>query len=202
MDVGLAQHRKPPVTEPEQVPCRPARAAACVDPHVRVTREPRLVHEHEREPALERRLHGGMRGRHRAHGQRADDGVTDAVTVLRHEQQPEPVGLDRAGDAPQQQRGGGILERLRHTAREQEPDAVRAARAQAPRRRIGPCVAELGGRREDPLAQLRGELVGAVVCVRDRRAGDAERVGDRLQRDAARRHDDGGGSRHPPVSPR
>ena len=55
-------------------------------------------------------------------------------------------------------------------------------RPQPPRGRVGPGVAEpLGGLEHLP-PQLGGELVRPVVGVRDRRARDAQGVGDRLQR--------------------
>ena len=50
---------------------------------------------------------------------------------------------------------------------------------------LGPAYPSSLGRREDPRAQLGRELVGTAVGVRHGAAGDAHRVGDRLER---RRH--------------
>ena len=110
---------------------RPPRAAALVDPHVRVPGQPRPVDHHERQPAVERGLDARVRGRHRAHGERADDGVAHALAALRHEQQREPGGLDGARDAAQQQR----------RRRGPRTPAQRRPRASARRRRYDPSAA-------------------------------------------------------------
>ena len=61
---------------------------------------------------------------------------------------------------------------------EDEPERSGLAAAQRARHRIGAGVAEVARGAEHPLAQRGAELVGPVVGVGDRRARDAEMLGD------------------------
>jgi hypothetical protein len=61
---------------------------------------------------------------------------------------------------------------------EDEAERSGLAAAQRARHRIGPGVAELAGGDQHALAQRGAQLVGPVVGVGDRRARDAEVLGD------------------------
>ena len=97
-----------------------------------------------------------------------------------------PGLLGGARETLQEEHGAGIAERVAERLREQQPDRLAAARAQAARGGVRPGVAELRRRGQDPLAQLGRELVRPVVGVGDRGARDAEVLGDGLQGHLAR----------------
>ena len=89
--------------------------------------------------------------------------------------------LAHLGDAVEQHPVGGVADGVAQRVLDQADRADPTA-TQQPGGGIGPRVAELGGRGEDPFAQLGAELVGAVVGVRHRAPGHAETFGDRAQR--------------------
>ena len=63
-----------------------------------------------------------------------------------------------------------------------ETDRADPTATEQPGGGVGPGVAELVGRGEDPFAQLAAQLVGSVVGVRHRAPGHSETFGDRGQR--------------------
>ncbi len=71
-------------------------------------------------------------------------------------------------------RTGRVGERIGQRVREHDPHHPDPPRAQHPRHRVRPGVAELARGRQHALAQARGELVGAVERVGDGRSRDAE----------------------------
>ena len=93
-----------------------------------------------------------------------------------------PICSASIGEAAQGGDGGGVAERVGEALGEEDADRAGATGAQGPTGRVGPRVAELGREREDALAQGRVQLVGPVERVRRRGAGDAEPVGEGLQR--------------------
>ena len=172
------------------VPGGHPRAAAVVDPEERDPGHPRLVDDQGRQPALEHGHDGGVAVGHGVDAEPVDHGLGDPVARLAagrrgHEQQGGPGALTRAGEPAEEAGRARVGERVGERLGEQEPDHAAAPRAQPPCGGVRPRVAELARRGEDPLAQLGRELVGPVVGVRDRRARDVQRVGDRLQRHAA-----------------
>ena len=146
-------------------------------------RAPGLVEDDQRPVARPGGLDGG-----RALGQRLDHpGVHRRVADPRHvavraarpavgrvQQEAEAVLLQGAGEAVEQQDGGGVGERVGEPLVDQHADRADATAAQTARHRVGSGEPELRGAGEDPLPQRRRELVGPVVGVGHRGGRDAE----------------------------
>ena len=79
--------------------------------------------------------------------------------------------------------GVRVGERVGQVAGQEHPDRPGTSRPQRPPGGVRPGEPELRGDREDPPAQLGGELVGAVVGVGDRGRRDADRGRHRLEGD-------------------
>ena len=183
------EDRDAAVTEVEQMLRGGARAAAVVDRDERHAGHVRRVGDHQRQPPLERGRHARMAVGERVDeagvDERAGHGVGLAPAPLRRggqerERDADLLGLD--GEAAKGGDGGGVAERVGEALGEEDADRTRATRAQGPTGRVGPRVAELGREREHALTQCRVQLVGPVERVRRRGAGDAEPVGEGLQR--------------------
>ena len=116
--------------------------------------------------------------------QRVLDQRGAAALDPRDERQAEPLLLAAGRDAVEELDRARVGERDRERVVEHEPDRAGLRRATACGRRVGPGVAEPLGRLHHAVAQLGGELVGPVVGVRDRHAGDADGLGDGGERDA------------------
>ncbi len=166
-----------------------AGAAAVVDRDERDAGELRRVADDDREVPVERRLHARVAGGERVDEAGVDErvpdgrGVGDAVAERggeERERDAELLGLD--GEAAQRRHRGGIGERVGEPLGQEDADRAGPAGPQGPPGRVGPRVAELGREREDLLAQRRVQLVGPVERVRRGGAGDAEPVGEGLQR--------------------
>jgi hypothetical protein len=181
--------REPPVPEVEQVLGGGARGAAVVDRDERHAGDVGGVADDQRQVPLERGGHARVVGWQRVDEARVDErrpdrrgvgGAVDQRCGEEGEGDAELLGLD--GEAAKRGHGGRIGERVGQPLGEQHADRAGPAGAQGPTGRVGPRVAELGREREDLLAQRRVELVGAVEGVRRGGAGDAEPVGEGLQR--------------------
>ena len=191
--VGGAEGDDPDPAVPERREVRrgQARAGAVVDADEGVLARARLVDHDERQAALDRGGEVGVVDGQRVGAEAGDDRLADGLLALaaamgraraageaREQQQREPGLLGGAREALQEQHGARIVERVGERLREQQADRLAPAGAQAPGGGVGPGVAELGRRGQDPLAQLGRELVRAVVGVGDRGARDAEVLGD------------------------
>ena len=188
VDQPVDDDRDALVAERDDVRGGVARAAAVVDADEEAGRIARLVDDHHGHAAVERRAHGRVPVGHAVQAERVHDGVAHAADLLLlaahagEQQQLVAAGLGRLGQPLQEADGAGIGERVGQALGEHQADGPTEPRPQPPRGRVGPGVAEpLGGLEHLP-PQLGGELVRPVVGVRDRRARDAQGVGDRLQR--------------------
>ena len=175
-----AEHADAAVTEPAEVPGQLDHGRLVVDPHtVDVGHVGRLVADHHRDRALE---HGGevlVVVGHGVDDEAVDPGARDRPDVLGlgtdgDEQEPGAVVLARERETLQELDGHRVAERVGQCFGEQESDGARLARAQGARHRVGPRITEPACGVEHASAQGRGELVGPVVGVRDRRPGHPE----------------------------
>ena len=92
----------------------------------------------------------------------------------RDQQQPLAGVFAGEGQALEEAHGARVAEGVREVFGEQQSDRSRFAGAQRSGHRVRPGVPEPAGRLQDPLAQLRGELVRTVVGVGNRGSGNTE----------------------------
>jgi hypothetical protein len=155
---------------------RAAGALVVVDADEEAAGGARLVDHHHRHAAGHRGAHRRVRVRHAVQAERADHGVAhghDLLLLAAHAGQQEQLvalGLRRLGEALEEADRAGVGERVGEAFGEHQPDGAAPPGPPPARGWVRPGVAELVRGLQDLPAQRGGELVGAVVGVRDRRA--------------------------------
>ncbi len=160
--------------------------AAVVDVDARYSRHRLLVDEDDRQLAplqpVDRRRVGVARVDERAVHRHVAG--RDRLGSLRSRQQGqgEPGRCQLLGNRAEKRGRHLVAEGVPQRIGQEHADRARRAAGKRTRRRIGAAVAELVGRSENPLTQIRGQLVGSRERVRHCHPAHADSIGDRLQR--------------------
>ena len=188
VDEAVGDERDAAVAQLRDVCRGQPRALAIVDADEERAGQARLVHDHDRQAAVERRGDGRVRVGHAVEAERADDRVAhrhDLAALAAHPRQQQQLialGLGGLREALEEADRARVGERVGEALGEHQADRAAQPGPQPPGGRVRARVAEALRRLQHLLAQPGGELVGTVVRIGDSRARDAQGVGDRLQR--------------------
>jgi hypothetical protein len=167
-----------------------AHRGAVVDAHPRDAGQPLgLVHHYGRQPALQDHLQVGIFVAHRIHHETVHAGRKHSGCAVfeaaagsdGHQQQPLPQRLARLRHPGDEVPRGGVAEEIGQRFGHHQTDRAGLAGPQRSRHRVGAGVSQPLGRREHALTQVRGELIGPVEGIRNRRAGNVELIRQRRQ---------------------
>ena len=174
------EHRDAFVPELAQMLCGRSRPSAIVDPDEGRGGVARLVDRDRGQMPRERRLDAGIVSRRRVDDEavygRPAHGVDRRLAEARvgDEEQAEIGVLHPLGESGEKGRCCGVGELVAQPLGEDQAERAGTTEAQSPRRRIWTRVAELLGGREDTLADVLRDELGAAECLRgasDRHAG-------------------------------